>query len=232
MKPVVLFLAIFITIISSALAADPAIDFRTAKGQDAWQWLQSKNFILERSANDRTATNLKLTDKGLVMEALRPAQAIIGYKHGHVDSYRDIEIVWGVNKFPKGASYAKGRRNEAIMLYVFFGKENIDSGSVLIPDSPYFLALQLCENDPINMPQKGRFFHDGGRFMCVAHPNPGELVTTRINLKQAFKDAFGFNAPPLYGIALEFDTTNPQDDGTSSAFVQSINIPGGTYIRE
>ena len=215
-----------------AQAKDPTIDFREAQGSDIYQWLAGKGFTLERSANDRKKTKLTPTEQGLVIEALKPAQSILMLKKGHLTNYRTVEINWGVNKFPKDASYSKGRRNEAIMFYAFFGREMIDSGSAFIPNSPYFIALRLCEKDDIGVLQKGGYFHKGGRFVCVAHPKKGEIVTTTYDLKAAFRQAFGKEPPPLYAIGLEFDTTNPRDKGTSSAIVESISFPSATYIRD
>ena len=217
---------------TQSIKKNAGIDFRTVAGNDARQWLASKNFIFERSANNKNKTSFLLTERGLEIKALKSAQSIIALKKGYLQNYRDVEIVWGVDKFPKGASYAKGKRNEAILLYAFFGKEMIDSGGLVVPDSPYFIALHLCENDQINKPEKGRFYHKGGRFVCVAHPKPGEAITTRFNLKKAFKDYYGFEAPPLYGIAFEFDTKGAPDGGKTSAFIQSIFFPESTYIRE
>jgi hypothetical protein len=233
MKTIICLVALMALLISMpAEARDPTIDFRDAKGQDIYQWLDAKGFTLERSADDRSKTKFSPTEKGLIIEALKPAQSILMFKKGHLKNYRDVEITWGVNKFPKDASYAKGRRNEAIMFYAFFGTEMIDSGSAFIPNSPYFLALRLCENDDIGVIQKGGYFHKGGRFICVAHPKTGEMITTTYDLKAAFREAFGHEAPPLYAIGLEFDTTNPRDKGTSSAIVESISFPSATYIRD
>ena len=223
---------ISISFVTAAFADKAEVDFRKFSGQDAYAWLAERNFMLERSADNRKKTKISLTDQGLTIEALKPAQSIIALKKGKLTGDQDVEIVWGVNKFPAGASYQNGRRNEAIMFYAFFGKEMIDSGSAIVPDSPYFIALHLCENDPIGAPLKGRFYHKGGRFICAAHPQPGEVVTTRLNLKKTFKDIFGVEPPPLSGIAFEFDTTKPKDDGTSSAFVQSVRFPEATYIQE
>ena len=222
----------FLLLSMPAEARDTTIDFKEAQGGDVYQWLGSKGFTLERSANDRQKTKLTATNKGLLIEALAPAQSILMLKKGHPTNPRTVEIKWGVNKFPKDASYSKGRRNEAIMFYAFFGKEMIDSGSAFIPNSPYFLALRLCEKDKIGVLQKGGYFHKGGRFVCVAHPKTGEIVTTRYDLKAAFRKAFGKEAPPLSAIGLEFDTTNPRDKGTSSAIVESISFPSAPYIRD
>lgn len=110
------------------------------------------------------------------------------------------------------------------MLFVFFGDKTVESGGVGVPDLPYFLALHLCENDAIDKPEKGEFYHKGGRFICVAHPQAGETIKTTFDLNKGFKDVFGFDAPPLSGIALEYDTTKAQNDGTAAGFVSSIKF--------
>ena len=213
-------------------AEDPGLNFKNLQGNDAWEWLGERQFIFERSADNKKKTNLEFTDQGLRIDALDSTQSIMAIKKGgHLADYKNVLLKWGVNDFPEGASYAKGKRNEAIMFYAFFGTEMIDSGSMLVPDSPYFIALHLCENDQINKPELGRFYHKGGRFVCVAHPKPGEIVTTRFNLKRSFQEYFGFDAPPLYGIALEFDTNGAPNNGKTSAFVRSIEFPDATLIR-
>ena len=54
------------------------------------------------------------------------------------------------------------------MLYIFFGTEKISSGHMLIPNSPYFIALFLCQDEQIDFPYKGRYFHASGRFVCLS----------------------------------------------------------------
>lgn len=226
---VFLFLGI-ISVYKNALAREAVLDFTDGAGQDAWQWLADKNIIFERGAKSRDKTGLTLdSEYGLIVKSLKRGQSIIALKQGYLDNYRDVVVHWGVNEFPKGASYAKGKRNEAIMLQVFFGDKNVSSGSFVVPDAPYFIALHLCENDAINKPEKGRYYHDGGRFVCVAHPKPGETVETRFDLRKAFRDYYGFAAPPIYGIAIEFDTNGAPNGGKTSAFVKKVEFPQATY---
>ena len=168
----------------------------------------------------------------MVMEALSPAQAILMFKKGSLTNYRDVELTWGVNQYPAGANWDKGRRNEAVMFYAFFGTERIDSGSTFIPDSPYFIAIRLCENDTAGVLHKGGYFHKGGRFICIARPKPGEVITTTFDLRAAFREAFGKNPPPLSAIGLEFDTSQSGNKGKSSATVEKIVFPAATYIRD
>ena len=214
-------------------AQDAVLDFRARAGKDARAWLSQFNIVFERGARDPDDVRLTLdADKGLVVEPLTSGQGLIALRKGHVTNYETVEITWGVNEFPKGASYAKGKRNEAIMLQVFFGQEHISSGSFVVPDAPYFIALHLCENDEINKPETGRFYHKGGRFVCVAHPKPGETVTTKFNLKQAFKEYYGFDAPPLYGFIIEYDTKGAPNGGKTSAFVKKIEFPASIYMND
>ncbi|MFB3101461.1 MAG: hypothetical protein ACE1ZM_08465, partial [Gammaproteobacteria bacterium] len=92
-----------------------------------------------------------------------------------------VEIDWGVNKFPEGASYEQGVRNEAIMVFIFMGNEHQPSGSFFITDSPYFVALFLCHGDHrINHPHKSAYFKKGGRYVCVERPAVGQLVTDSV----------------------------------------------------
>src|SRR3989304_3659499 len=52
---------------------------------------------------------------------------------------------------------------------------------IIIPDLPYFLSLFLGEADEINIPYKGRYFHAGGRYVCVGNPELKETVITELN---------------------------------------------------
>lgn len=85
---------------------------------------------------------------------------------------RSIRVRWGIIQYPVDVSYQNNVNNEALMLYFFFGTERISSGSMLIPNSPYFLGLFLCQDEQVGFPYKGRYFHAGGRFVCLGNPNP------------------------------------------------------------
>src|SRR5207244_1833477 len=81
-------------------------------------------------------------------------------------------------------------------------------GSLFIPDSPYFLALYLCETEPTNKPFKGRYYHASGRFICVERPPLGTTVTTDFPIADTFRRIFGKEAPDISGIGLAIDTVN------------------------
>jgi len=82
------------------------------------------------------------------------------------------------------------------MVYVFFGTEKLSSGHVLIPNSPYFIGLFLCQEEQIDFPYKGRYFHVSGRFVCLGKPKPNETIVSEFDLDAAFKRYFNKNQTP------------------------------------
>ena len=84
-----------ISFVTAAFADKAEVDFRKFSGQDAYAWLAERNFMLERSADNRKKTKISLTDQGLTIEALKPAQSIIALKKGKLTGDQDVEIVWG-----------------------------------------------------------------------------------------------------------------------------------------
>ena len=191
-------------------------------------WLLGKGFRFEQDARKRKRIDLDVGDKGLVLEAKRKAFGLLPNESVNVPEFTFVEVDWGVDKFPEGASYEQGVRNEAIMVMIFMGDEKQPSGSVFIPNSPYFVGLFLChDDDKINHPYVGAHFKKGGRYVCGDQPKEGELVTTRFNLLEAYRAYFdkeGDDDPAVSGIALALDTKKAEGGGKSSAFVREIRF--------
>ena len=135
-----------------------------------------------------------------------------------------IRIEWGVDAFPPGASYDKGVRSEAIMIFTFFGKKKISSGSLLVPDSPYFIGLFLCESGKTDHPYTGRFFKAGGRYVCVHTTKIGEKVVSEFDLGKAAEEYFKLSeVPPISGFAIAIDTDNAKAPATAKSWVKKID---------
>jgi hypothetical protein len=200
------------------------IDFTSAAKQNtnAREWMSKKGFEFKSDADSKRYLNLSFKNDALNLKA---KSGIFGFmpKVLDVNGASKIKIVWGVNKFPEGASYKKGINNEAIMLYVYFGKEKLSSGNFFIPGSPYFLGLFLGENEDIGKPRIGNHFKEGGRFICLAMPKAGETVTSVFNLSNGFKDSFGKNkdVPYISGIALEIETSSTS---ATDSFIKKIEF--------
>ncbi|MGH6932235.1 MAG: hypothetical protein ACREEE_07350, partial [Dongiaceae bacterium] len=125
--------------------------------------------------------------------------------------------------FPQGVSYDKGIRSEPIMVYTFFGKKRISSGSLLVPDSPYFIGLFLCEAGRIDHPYTGRYFKAGGRYVCINVVKAGERVVSEFDLGKAAKKYFKLSEiPPISGFAIGIDTNNAKGGGTAKSYIRKI----------
>ncbi|MDJ0686246.1 MAG: hypothetical protein QNJ84_16290 [Alphaproteobacteria bacterium] len=191
-------------------------------------WLQSKGFRFEEDARRRDRIDFDVGENGLVIEAKVRAFGLMPNEAVNVPTFTTIEVDWGVNRFPAGASYEQGIRNEPIMVVVFLGDERQPSGSMFIPDSPYFIGLFLCSGDDrLNHPYVGRYFKKGGRYVCVDRPQLGETVTSRFDLLDGYRTFFdkeGDDDPAVSGIALGLDTKRAGEGGKSSAFIKEIRF--------
>ncbi|MCG8684307.1 MAG: hypothetical protein MI892_05495 [Desulfobacterales bacterium] len=231
MKKIILF--ILLLVFSTSVMADSAklvhvIRFSDYESGSEEDWLLGKGFQFKLDAQRRNLIDLEVSDNGLVIEAKRKALGIMSNETVNIPEFSYIEIDWGINKYPDGASYEQGIRNEALMLMVFMGDERLPSGSIFIPDSPYFIGLFLCHGDDrINHPYSGSYFKKGGRYVCTDRPPSGEMVTSRFNLLKAYRSFFdkeNDDDPAISGIALALDTKKAGKKGRASAFINEIRF--------
>lgn len=191
-------------------------------------WLQEKGFKLERDAERQDRIDLGVDKNGLHLEIKSRALGLMPNESVNVPDFTKIEIDWGINKFPAGASYEKGTRNEALMVVFFMGDERQASGSMFIPDSPYFVGLFLCHGkDRLNYPYVGAYFKKGGRYVCTGRPKTGKLVTSRFDLLKAYRSYFDKEEdddPAVSGIALTVDTQKAKKGGKAEAFIREIRF--------
>ena len=191
-------------------------------------WLRGKGFRLKHDLQRRDRIALEASPEGLALEAKRPTFGIMPNDDVNLRDFRFIEIDWGVTRFPEGASYEHGVRNEALLVTVFMGEEDQPSGSMFIPDSPFFVGLFLCpDKDRLNHPYVGTYYKKGGRFVCAAKPAEGQTVTTRFDLFRAYKDFFEHEQernPVVSGLALSVDTQKSDGQGRAAAFIREIRF--------
>ncbi|MFO0998449.1 MAG: hypothetical protein U1F33_17400 [Alphaproteobacteria bacterium] len=198
------------------------IDFRDYKGGAVLEWLRHKKFIAKQDADNRSKIALSIHDAALVLEAKERALGLL-LNETDVPGTGRIRIEWGVDAFPEGVSYEQGIRSEPIMVYTFFGKKKIPSGSMLVPDSPYFIGLFLCEAGRTDHPYTGRYFKAGGRYVCVNTVKVGETVVSEFDLDAAAREYFQLSeAPPISGFAIGIDTDNAKGRATAKSYVKKI----------
>ncbi|MCP4341821.1 MAG: hypothetical protein GY799_23800 [Desulfobulbaceae bacterium] len=227
---ITLIILCFSPVLSIAESAKPVHvisfnDYETGSEED---WLKGKGFELKEDAQRRNLIDLEIKNDSLVIEARRRAFGIMPNESVNVPEFTYVEIDWGIDKFPKGASYEQGVRNESIMLVIFMGDERQSSGSMFIPDSPYFVGLYLCHGDDrVDFPYVGSYFKKGGRYVCGDRPALGEMVTTRFNLLEAYRSYFDKERdddPAISGLAMALDTKKAGGGGKSSAFIREIRF--------
>ena len=198
------------------------LDFSSISGSDIKSWLKKQGFEIKK---DPSGLTLSYNKGSLVFNTKGQIFSYILNSNLDIADAKKIRITWGVNSFPKNASYEKGIRNEALMVYIYYGKNFMSSGSIFIPNSPYFLGLYLSNSDTMGKYYKGKHFQDGGRFVCVGHPKLDETVSSEFDLQKGFKNGFGEDktVPSISGIGLEVETTST---GDAKAFIKKIEILG------
>ncbi len=212
------------------LVAHPAVafdgqtfDFAGYPGGPVLKWLQSQGYQAKQdAASNKVVYTIDRDD--LNLEAKQKALALL-LSEANLIGFTRVKVVWGVEQFPEGASYENGVRSDPAMIYLFFGDEKLSSGSMFVPDSPYFIGLFLCQDDPVGKPYKGRYFKAGGRYVCVDRAQTGQTVTTVFNFDEAFIKFFGLSATPyVSGFGIGIDTDAAKGNGTASSFVESIEF--------
>ena len=199
-----------------------AVDFKGYTGGSVLEWLGRKKFVAKQDADNKSKIVLSIHDEALVLEAKQRALGLL-LNETDVPGSGRIRIEWGVDAFPQGVSYEKGIRSEPIMVYTFFGKKKVSSGSLLVPDSPYFIGLFLCDAGRTDHPYTGRFFKAGGRYVCVNVAKVGERVVSEFDLGTAAKDYFKLSEiPPISGFAIGIDTDKAKGSATAKSYVRKI----------
>jgi len=204
---------------------DYLIDFSDYEEGSIDEWLKIKGFKFEQAAKNRKKLDLDVEGGGLILEARTRLRAFIVNDSLKPRKYSGVRVEWGVVKYPRGASYEAEINNEAIQVLIFFGDEKISSGHLVLPNSPYFIGLFLGRHD---MPYKaylGKYYQQGGRFVCMGNPLPGETIISEFDLVYAFKRYFQKDeVPRITGVALAMDTTSSGDKGRAVAFVNRIEF--------
>ncbi len=201
------------------------IDFSDYEAGSIDEWLENKGFKFEQAARDRKKLDLDVDEGALILEAKTRLRGFIVNDSLEPRKYSGVRVEWGVVKYPRGASYEAEVNNEAIQVLIFFGYEKISSGHLVLPNSPYFIGLFLGRHDMPYKAYMGKYYQEGGRFVCMGNPLPGETIVSEFDLVYAFKNYFEKDeVPRITGVALVMDTTSSGDDGRAVAFVNRIEF--------
>jgi hypothetical protein len=201
------------------------LDFSDYPGGSLEAWLESKGFKFREAAKDPQALKLSVQDGALILEANERLRGFLFKDSMDIKNFSKVRLEWGILKYPEGASYEKQIRNEALMVYISFGHEKIPSGLLVLPNVPYFIGLFLCQDDKLDTPYLGRYYQEGGRFVCLAHAEPEQTVVSEFDLTTAFRAYFDKDeVPPITAINLGVDTSDAGNGGKAAAYVKSIEF--------
>ena len=201
-----------------------SIDFADYAEGSIEAWLQATGFQLEQGAQDPDVLALSSHEGALVVEAKAPVKGFLVDQDVQLQTVSKVLVHWGISKYPKHASYERHVHNEALMLYVFFGQDKLPSGHFAIPALPYFIGLVLGQEEQLNIPYQGRYFHEGGRFVSVGHPRLHETVISAFDLIGAFQTYFGKDdVPMISGLTPGINAFRSGDKG-KAAYVHRIEF--------
>jgi hypothetical protein len=201
------------------------LDFSDYQGGPVEAWLESKGFKFEEAAKKPDELKLSVQNGVLILEARERLRGFLYKDSLDIKNFSKVRLEWGILKYPEGASYEKHVRNEALMVYISFGHEKMPSGLLVLPDTPYFIGLYLCKDDKLHTPYIGRYYQEGGRFVCLAHAEPQQTIVSEFDLATAFRTYFEKGeVPPISAINLGVDTSDAGDGGKAAAYIKSIEF--------
>jgi hypothetical protein len=215
-------------LLSSATLAGAAgrvlyrVDFSTQADGDAVAWLTRQGFAFHLRAHDLAP---RFERGRLVLETATETAGVL-VQTLHVPGARRLRVHWGVDRYPQGADWAKGVYRVPIAVMVSFGEDKMASGSLFVPNTPYFLSVFLGEHEQEGRAYTARYYHQGGRYFCQpCGMPPGQTVITDFDLATHFTEQFQQRElPPVSSVGFQMNTTDTT--GGARAFLMYIELLG------
>jgi hypothetical protein len=215
-------------LLSSATLAGAAsrvlyrVDFSTQPDGDAAAWLKRQGFEFHLKAHELTP---RFEQGRLVLETATETAGVLVQKL-HVPDVRRLRVRWGVDRYPQGAGWAKGEYRVPIAVMVSFGEDKIDSGSLFVPNAPYFLSVFLGAHEQEGRAYTAKYYRKGGRYFCQpCGVPPGQTVVTEFDLAAQFTEQFQPRVlPPVSRVGFQMNTTDTA--GGARAFLMYIELLG------
>ena len=223
----VLWFASLLTVGSLALglARQPAFgsvlytfDFSHQPDGPATNWLKDQGFVLRLNAEDLHPC---FREGRLILHTKQQTAGVFEHQI-NLPSARRIRIHWGVDHYPEGANLEHGINAVAIAVMTSFGTETINSGSLFIPNAPYFIGLFLGQKEQADKVYIGKYYTQGGRYFCEpCGIQIGETVVSDFDLAKAFSEQFSIPYfPGVSGFGFQMNTK--ETHGGAVAFLKKV----------
>lgn len=211
------------------IAAEPlySLDFSAQKSGPAVPWLKQHGFECKLGFD---LLNPRFENGALELSAERPEAGLCVRefpKGKELKGVKRLRLIWGVNQFPEGADWGRGIDRLAIGVIVSFGSERMPSGLPFgIHPAPYFIGPFIGSRETEGKAYQGKFWKQGGRYLCVKCKMLGEPTVTDLPLDHLFKSLFNKSeTPPVSALAIQMNTKDTK--GKASAFIKSIEFLDG-----
>ena len=220
MKQIVILMVLAATLLAGGEHVLYSIDFSKMTG-DPFKVLKQKGFEL---LLDSEKFHMYFdTEKGLVIETDKKQTALFGVRFKKpLEGAVSATIEWGVERFPEGADWSRGKNRLAIGALIALGTEKFSSGVPFVQKAPYFLGPFIGEKEQPGKRYLGKLYKQSGRYYCVS--NKRGVTVTRFDIAGSFQKAFGKPLPPLVAFGLQMNTKDTS--GAAKAFVKKITILG------
>ncbi len=208
------------TMVGAASRVIYRVDFSSQPDGDAVAWLKRQGFEFHLKAHELAP---RFEQGRLVLEtATETAGGVV--QTLHVPGVRRLRVRWGVDRYPQGADWAKGVYRVPIAVMVSFGEDKIASGSLFIPNAPYFLSVFLGAHEQEGRAYTARYYQQGGRYFCQpCRVPPGQTVTTDFDLAAHFTEQFQQTVlPSVSSVGIQMNTTDTT--GGARAFLIHIEL--------
>ncbi|MDZ7752984.1 MAG: hypothetical protein U5S82_15335 [Gammaproteobacteria bacterium] len=196
------------------------IDFTEKPHGSAVEWLQENGYDLRLDAE---SLNPRFSEKGLVLSTDGRTAGLME-REIELSDVGQIRVTWGVEEYPKGADWEDGVYRVPIAIMVSFGDKEIGSGSMFVPDAPYFISLFLSRNAEPDKAYTANYYEKGGRYFCQpCTPPEGKTVTTEFDLYSAFRNQFDKSeVPPITGFGIQMNTNDTR--GGARAYLERVEF--------
>ncbi len=196
------------------------IDFTEKPNGSAVDWLSENGYELRLDAE---SLDPRFSEKGLVLSTDGRTTGLME-RNIELSDVGQIRVTWGVEEYPKGADWEDEVYRVPIAIMVSFGDKEIGSGSIFVPNAPYFISLFLSRNAEPGKAYTANYYEKGGRYFCQpCTPPEGKTVTTEFDLESAFRNQFDkYEVPPITGFGIQMNTSDTR--GGARAYLKRVEF--------